>query len=658
MGLGGIMALVDLFAISKQFDSKKLLDNLDFHLHKGDRVAIIGKNGCGKSTLMNIVRGSIEADEGRRIASANTQIEMLSQVPRFADGLSVRNAIENELLELKNAQHKYAELTEKLAEEFENPSLIAEHDAVSKFLDHHNAWSLDNKIEQVLVNFKLKQYEKKSVNQLSGGEQRRVALAGLILKKPDVLILDEPTNHLDVQMVEFLENMLLAGNFTILFVSHDRYFIDNIATQLVEVENFKLHRYKGGYRDFLVAKEKYLQTLERQQHNLERELHSELQWLNRGVKARVKRNMGRVKRVHDLKDKVKDRPGALRRMRSELMREKNHFETTGKSNSRKIYFDIYNVHYGLEGRKLINQFRAKILAKQRIAIVGHNGSGKSTLLRLLTGKLQPDSGNIKRAEFDIGYFDQQRGVLDDSKDLITTFCPNGGDRVEVQGKNMHVYGYLKSFNFPQEDLTKKIGMLSGGERSRVALAMLFTKKVDCLILDEPTNDLDIQTINILEEKLNTFAGVVIFVSHDRYFVDKIAQKLLIFSPDGNGQIEESYQKYSDYLEIQQALQALDSAEKEIVEKSAKKEQDAKKLVKKLSYNDQRALEALPDEIENLEEQISYLNGQLVTFSSDVEKINALLAEMTPLQLALQEKEERYLALLELSENQDKKTSST
>ncbi len=643
------MALVDLFGVSKQYDSKKLLENLDFHLHEGDRTAIIGKNGCGKSTLMKIVQGVLEPDDGRRIASSDTQIEMLAQVPKFADGLSVRDAIENELTELTAAQHRYAELTELLADDFDNAQLLAEHDMVSKYLDHHNAWSLDNKIEQVLVNFRLKQYEDKPVNQLSGGEQRRVALAGLILKKPDVLILDEPTNHLDVQMVEFLENILLAGNFTILFVSHDRYFIDNIATQLVEVENFKLHPYKGGYRDFLEAKEKFLQTLERQQHNLERELHSELQWLNRGVKARVKRNMGRVKRVHELKDKVKDAPSALRRMRTELMREKNNFETTGKSNSRKIYFDIYNVHYSVEGRKLIDKFRTKILARQRIAIVGHNGSGKSTLLKLLTGKLQPDSGTIKRAEFEIGYFDQQREELDDNKDLISTFCPTGGDRVEVQGKNMHVFGYLKTFNFPEEDLTKKIGMLSGGERSRVALALLFTKKVDCLILDEPTNDLDIQTINILEEKLNTFDGVVIFVSHDRFFVDKIAQKLFIFTPEGK--IEESYQKYSDYLEIQHALKELDTAEKEIQAiAKAPAPITQQKTQKKLSYNDQRALEMLPDEIDVLEKAIIHLNDQLGEHASDADKINELIAELAPLQAELEEKEERYLMLLDRVEN--------
>lgn len=642
------MALIDLFAISKQYDNKKLLENVDFHLHEGDRIAIIGKNGCGKSTLMKIVHGSLTADDGRRIVAGGTQIEMLAQIPRFAEGLSVRQAIENELIELKTAQQRYTELTELLAKDFDNRQLLSEYDSVSKYLDHHNAWTLDNKVEQVLLHFRLKAYENKPVNQLSGGEQRRVALAGLILKKPDVLILDEPTNHLDVQMVAFLEEMLLAGNFTILFVSHDRYFIDHIATQLVEVENYRLHPYQGGYRDFLAAKEKYLQTLERRQHNLERELHSELQWLNRGVKARVKRNMGRVKRVHELKDKVKESPGALRRMRTELMREKNHFETSGKNHSRKIYFDIYNIHYQIDGRKLIHQFRTKILSKQRIAIVGHNGSGKSTLLKLLTGELQPDSGTIKRADFKIGYFDQQRQELDDDKDLISTFCPGGGDRVQVQGKNMHVYGYLKSFNFPEEDLSKKISMLSGGERSRVALALLFTQTVDCLIMDEPTNDLDIQTINILEEKLNAFEGVIILVSHDRYFVDKIAQKLFIFNPDGSGRIEESQQKYSDYLETTQALQALDDLEKDH-KTNDKPAPTLPKSRKKLSYHEQRALTLLPDEIEHLEKTIYQLNEQLTEHASDAEKINELIAELTPLQAELEEKENNYLDLLEQEE---------
>lgn len=653
------MALIDLFNVSKQYDNKKLLENLDFHLHEGERVAIIGKNGAGKSTLMKIVHGSLAADDGRRIAGNEVQIEMLLQVPKFAQGLSVRDAIEGELRELKAAKARYDALNELLADDFENPALLAEYDSISKYLDHHNAWSLENKIEQVLTHFRLKQYENKPVNDLSGGEQRRVALAGLILKKPDVLILDEPTNHLDVQMVEFLEEMLLAGNYTILFVSHDRYFIDNIATSLVEIENFKLHPYKGGYQDFLEAKAQYLTLLEKQQHNLEKTLAQELAWLNRGVKARVKRNIGRVKRVHELKEKVKDAPSALRRMRTELMREKNHFETTGRQSSRKIFFDIYNISYAVDGKTLINKFRTKILARQRIAIVGHNGSGKSTLLKLLTGILMPDSGTIKRADFAIGYFDQQLKSLDEDKDLITTFCPNGGDRVEVQGKNMHVYGYLKSFNFPQEDLTKRISMLSGGERSRVALALLFTKKVDCLILDEPTNDLDIQTINILEEKLNAFEGVVIFVSHDRYFVDKIAEKLFIFAPDGSGKIEESYQKYSDYLDIQQALRTIDKEEKRLAESAQQtvlraqinpQAAAATPSKKKLSYNDQRAFNLLPDEIATLEAEINVLNNEIAENATDAERVLALVNTLSERQAELESKEEQYLAILEQLES--------
>jgi len=649
------MALIDLFNISKRYDSKALLTGLDFHLHENDRVAIIGQNGCGKSTLMKIVCDQLEPDDGRRVAHSETHIEMLEQIPRFADNINVREAIENELTELKAAQARYQGLNQALAKNFNNLIWQTEHDQLTKYLDHHHAWSLDNKIEEVLSHFRLKAYENKAVKQLSGGEQRRVALAGLILKKPDVLVLDEPTNHLDVQMVAFLEKMLLTSQFTMLFVSHDRYFIDNVATKIIEIEAGKLHPYQGGYRDFLTAKEAHLQVLEKQQHHLKRQLHSELQWLNRGVKARTKRNVGRVKRVRELKEQVKTSPGMLSRMRRELMREKAHFDNTGKSNSRKIYFDIYNLSYRLGERLLFDKFKTKILARQRIAIVGPNGSGKSTLLKLLTGQIQPDSGNIKRAEVDISYFDQQRQILDNDKDLIATFCPNGGDRVEVQGKNMHVYGYLKTFNFPQEDLSKRIGMLSGGERSRVALALLFTRKADCLILDEPTNDLDIQTINILEEKLNAFQGVVIIVSHDRYFVDKIAEKLLILK--GDGQVEESYQNYSDYLAIEESLKDLDDLGKSIERETPKAKPPERSKRQKLSYNDQRALAILPNDIDALEAQIDDINTQLSANARNSDKINELIAILTQLQTTLVSKEEQYLNLLEHQEQLQNKSKT-
>ncbi len=641
------MALIDLFSISKQFDDKKLLENIDFHLHQGERVAIIGQNGCGKSSFMKIAYGDLEPDDGKRIVGNEVQIEMLAQVPKYDDSLTVRQAIENELTELKKVRKRYDALLLLLESDFDNNALQLELEELTNFLDYHNAWSLDNKVEQILIKFRLKQYEKSKINNLSGGEQRRVSLAGIILKKPDVLILDEPTNHLDIEMVRFLEEIILKEKFTILFVSHDRYFIDNIATQIVEVEHHQLKKYQGGYADFLRQKEEYLKTLEKQQHNLEKELASEMAWLNKGVKARTKRNVGRVKRVHELKAKTKTSPGAISRMKNELLREKIGFVESQKSNSRKIFFDIYNISYKIADRTIINKFKAKILQRDCIAIVGANGAGKSTLLKLLLGRIKPDEGTIKKSEFKIGYFDQNRENLDDDKDIISTFCPNGGDRVDVGGKNIHVYGYLKGFNFPSEDLTKRIGMLSGGERNRVALALLFTKEVGCIILDEPTNDLDIQTINILEEKLAQFKGVVIFVSHDRYFVDKLAKKLFIF--EGNGEISESYQKYTEYLDIQKNLEEVSKLEKQqINNKTSQTSAPAEKYKqnKKQTYKEKYLLENLPNDIEILEKKIIDLNHNLIENMADSNQVIKISSEMNSLQQQLNEKEEKYLELLE------------
>ncbi|HIP61226.1 MAG TPA: ABC-F family ATP-binding cassette domain-containing protein, partial [Sulfurovum sp.] len=539
------MAYIDLFNISKNYDVKQIFTGMEFHLAQGERVAIVGQNGCGKSTLMKIALGTEEPDEGRRVTDRSIHIEMLDQQPHFQPHLSTKEAIENELSELSNAKARYEELSLEIADDYNNKALLAEHERLSAFLDHHNAWDLSDKIERVMQEFRLKEYEDRLVSSLSGGEQRRVALASLILKKPDILMLDEPTNHLDVYMVEFLEEILLKEKFTLLFISHDRYFIDRIATRIVEVENQAIVSYKGGYESFLVQKEYRLQAMAKQHQNLIRFLRKEEDWLSRGVKARQTRNQGRKRRVYDLREQAKDNPTLIRKMQVELDREKRSFNGEKVISKKKMLFEINDLDYSIAGKQLISKFTTRILQKDKIAIVGHNGSGKSTLLKILLGRIKPDNGVIKVGELSIGYFDQHREMLNDNHTIIETFCPNAGDRVEVDGKNMHVYGYLKNFLFPKEYLDKKIGQLSGGERNRVALALLFTKKINCMILDEPTNDLDIHTINILEEKLLSFQGAVIFVSHDRYFVDKIAQKLLVFK--GKGLIEESYQDYSDYL---------------------------------------------------------------------------------------------------------------
>jgi ATP-binding cassette subfamily F protein uup len=644
------MALVGLFNIDKNYDVKQLLKGVDFQLNEGERVAIVGQNGCGKSTLIKIISGEVEADAGTRVIDRSIIIDTLDQNPKFEVGLNVRDAIENELSELKTAKARYEELSLQISTDFENKQLLDEHATITAYLDHHNAWNLDDKIERVLQEFKLKEYEYRHVNTLSGGEQRRVALASLILKKPDVLLLDEPTNHLDVYMVEFLEEILIKEKFTLLIISHDRHFINNIVTRIVEVENMNIVSYEGGYDNYLILKEQRMLSMAKTHNTLVKFLKKEEEWLRRGVKARLTRNQGRKQRVFELRDQAKTNPTLIRKMMIELEREKKSFNSEGSISKKKMLFDIENLHYSVAGKNLINGFTTRILQRDKLAIVGHNGSGKSTLLKLLLGRLQPNAGTIDKGEFAIGYFDQHREMLDGTKNIMDTFCPDGGDVVDVQGKNMHVFAYLKSFLFPEEYMTKKVGLLSGGEKNRVALALLLTRKVDCLILDEPTNDLDIQTINILEEKLINFPGALIFVSHDRYFIDKIANKLIVFK--GNGEVEESYQNYSEYLAIEKNINDLYEMEKEVQKETKNKETQEVKVKKqtKLSYKDQRDLERLPDLIEALEAKMDTINACLYNPKCYEEKgIVVVAEELKKVEAEYEEMSERYLEVLELYE---------
>ena len=649
------MALVDLLNVSKHYEAQKILENINFHIDEGERVVIVGKNGSGKSTLMKIVHGSLDTDAGERINRQGIEIKMLSQVPKFDPSHNVREAIEAGLGELKSARIRFDEISLLLSEQFDNETLLLEQSHLTTFLDHHNAWNLDDKIERIMHHFMLKEYETKNVELLSGGEQRRVALASLLLLKPDILLLDEPTNHLDVYMVEFLEELILKEKFTLLFISHDRYFIDQVATKTIEVEDCTLREFSGGYSNYLEQKQELLRTMAQQHDNLLKLLKTENEWLRRGVKARLKRNEGRKQRVLALREDAKNNPSKIRKMKLELEREAKHFNRGEGINRQKMLFEVEHLGLTLGDKLLIKDFSTRILQKDVIAVVGPNGSGKSTLLKALLGRLKPTSGIIKQGELTIGYFDQHREMLDDNLNLVETFCPHGGDRVDAQGQDYHVYGYLKNFLFPREFLDKKVGVLSGGEKNRVALALLFTKKVDILILDEPTNDLDIPTINILEEKLQNFPGAVILVSHDRYFVDKIAKKLFIFK--GDGTIEESYKPYSEYLEDEKELLEMDAMEAEFAKSSTTPAlvQTEKQKVFKLTFNEQRALSTLPIEIEALETKIDELNASLAdpkkyekigisVLAEELEKTKTLYEEKVDELLTIEEKAEEIEAL--------------
>ena len=593
------MALIDLQNVSKHYSAQTILTEVNFHVDEGARIVIIGKNGSGKSTLMKIVHGSLAQDSGNRITKNNLEIKMLEQRPNFVEGHNVRQAVEHGLNELNAAKERYNELSILLGEDFQNQLLLDEHENLSRYIEHHNAWNLDDKIERIIQSFDLKRYEDKPITLLSGGEQRRVALASLLLQKPDILLLDEPTNHLDVYMVEFLEELILKENFTLVFISHDRYFIDSIATKSIEVDDCALKEYTGGYSNYLVQKAEYIRTLQKQHDNLLGVLKRENEWFARGVRARLKRNEGRKERLMNLREDAQTNPAKIRKMSVELQREAKSFNGEKSINKQKMLFEVNDLGLQLGDKELLRDFTTRILQKDVIAIVGPNGSGKSTLLRALLGRVEPTHGVIKRGEFKIGYFDQHREMLDDDKNLIETFCPNGGDRVSVRGSDLHVYGYLKNFLFPRDFLEKKVGVLSGGEKNRVALALLFTKDVDILILDEPTNDLDIPTINILEEQLTNFTGAVIIVSHDRYFVDKIAKKLFIFKEDKT--IEESHQQYSEYLELEKEVKQLSHMEAEF-KKETKVITEIKEKTKiiKLTFKEKIALDTLPKEIDALE----------------------------------------------------------
>ncbi len=640
------MALIDLIDVSKKFSANEILNNVSLSVNENEKIAIIGKNGSGKSTLMKIISGEVAADSGRRIVQSLISVEMLAQNPNFNATFSVRDALNNELKEIFEAISEYEKSGVLLANDPENKEILKEQERLIKFIEAKDGWNIEHKIERILQEFKLKEYENRPICSLSGGEIRRVALGALILKKPDVLLLDEPTNHLDVYMVKFLEDMLKGSNQSIVFISHDRYFIDALATRCVEVEDASLKNFEGGYANYLTKKEEILASLAKSHETLLKQLKAEEEWLRRGVKARLKRNEGRKERVLAMREEAKKNPGVIRRVRLELERASKNFNQTQSQNRKKMLFEFKNLSKSIDGKVLFEKFDARVLQGERIAIVGRNGSGKSTLLKILLGLEKPSSGEIKRGEVSIGYFDQARNVLDDDKSLIETFCPNGGDHVLVRGRNMHVYGYLKNFLFPKEFLDKKIGVLSGGEKNRVALAMLFTKTYDVLVLDEPTNDLDIATINILEDYLQSFEGAILLVSHDRYFVDKMANKLWAFE---GTKINVLHEEYSVYLELEDEMKELDKFEKELSNSQNEAKQKSKSGAK-LSYKQTQILNTYPDKISTLEARVAELNEGLSDPKIYQEVgLTKLYEELEKAKAELESLENDYFEVLEIAE---------
>lgn len=638
------MILIDCIDISKNYGEKVILKNVNFSINDGEKIAIIGKNGQGKSTFLKIITKEIEPDNGRILINSSISFSMLSQSINNDLDLSVDEYIKLELGDIFNALKEYNEINEKLATKPDDKELLKKQQILFELIESKDAWSIDSKITRALKEFELGSFLNRSLASLSGGEQRRLSLACMLLKSPDVLILDEPTNHLDVTMCKYLEDMLKASKKSVIFISHDRYFIDNVASKCVEIEDGILREFMGGYSDYLKAKARLLESLNKSYETLVKQLKSEEEWLRRGVKARLKRNEGRKERIFKMREEAKKNPSILNRLRVELARASDIKSNPLIANKKKMLFELHDISLTLGEKLLFKPFNARILQGEKIAIVGKNGCGKSSFLQILLEKLRPSSGFIKKGEINIGYFDQKKSDLKDDETLIEYFCPNGGDTINVKGSNMHVYGYLKHFLFPKEQLTYKIGSLSGGEKSRVALAKLFTKDYEVLILDEPTNDLDIATINILEQYLMDFKGALIFVSHDRYFTDRLATKLFAFS---NQEINIETMKFSELLELNDELNELNEEIEN--DKIKPKEVERKKSVK-LSYKQNKILEEHPSKIEEIEKEIRLLNEYL-SDPAKYEKygILTLNERLENLNSELELLENEYYEVLELAQ---------
>ena len=638
------MALIDIIEANKKFGEKIVLDNVSFSINENEKIAIIGKNGEGKSTLLKALLGTLSLDSGRIVKQNNKSIALLSQNVNFDVNLSVKEAIEKELNEIYEALQNYEKLQNAL-EKSQDKSLLNEMDSVINFIESKDAWNIDNKIMRYLKEFKLEPYQNRNLSTLSGGEIRRVGLCILLLKNPDILLLDEPTNHLDVYMCSFLENLLKNSKMCVVFISHDRYFIDEVAQKCIEIEEGKIRIFKGGYTQYLEKKTELLASLSKSHETLLKQLKNEEEWLRRGVKARLKRNEGRKERLFKMRELAKKNPSEIKKIKLEITRANLNFNQQQSINRKKMLFELKNLSLSFGTKKLFSNFNARILQGERIGIVGRNGSGKSSFLKLLLGEIEAESGEIKKGDLKIGYFDQARNFIDENKSLVEIFCPNGGDRVEVRGKNMHIFGYLKSFLFPKEFLDKSVSLLSGGEKNRLALALLFTKEYDVLILDEPTNDLDIATINILEEYLQNFEGAILLVSHDRYFVDKIATKIYAFE---NGTIEALHIPYTQYLENEQELKEFD----ELLKLEKKSPNSKEKISKKLSYKENEILQKHPEKIEQLENEIKELQNALSNPKIYEEfGIQNLYEKLEKSQKSLEKLEDEYFAVLEKSERE-------
>ncbi|ENC6731179.1 ABC transporter ATP-binding protein [Vibrio navarrensis] len=629
------MALLTIHNGQLAFGDHPLLDKADFALQENERVCLVGRNGAGKSTLMKVLAGEIQMDDGKFQITQDVVVSRLEQDPPRNESGTVYDYVAGGLAEIGQQLKIYHDLLDLVAVDPSEKN-INQLARVQEQLDHANAWRFDDRVSHVLAALQLNAETK--LTDLSGGWQRKAALAKALVCDPDVLLLDEPTNHLDVTTIEWLETFLKDFRGSIIFISHDRAFIKAMATRIVDLDRGKLASFPGDYENYLVEKEEMLRVEEMQNAEFDKKLAQEEVWIRQGIKARRTRNEGRVR--------------ALKKLREE---RQNRVEVQGKakiqiddaSRSGKIVFEAKNIHFAFDGKTIVDDFSFNIMRGDRIALIGPNGCGKSTVLKLLLGQLSPDAGQLHcGTKLEVAYFDQYREILDPEKTVIDNLA-DGKQEVTVGERDRHALSYLQDFLFSPKRARTPVKALSGGEKNRLLLARIFLKPNNLLILDEPTNDLDIETLELLEELLANYQGTLLLVSHDRQFVDNTVTTSWIF--EGEGRIEEFVGGYHDAQQqrsqaiLAREIETKQSPKAKVVEDTPKTA-PVKNTSKKLSYKLQRELEALPERLEQLETDIEALQEQVNSadfFSQPVEKTQPVLDKLTALEQELEIAFERW-----------------
>ncbi|HAS8246775.1 TPA: ABC transporter ATP-binding protein [Vibrio vulnificus] len=629
------MALLTIHNGQLAFGDNPLLDKADFVLQEHERVCLVGRNGAGKSTLMKVLAGEVILDDGKLQITQDVVVSRLEQDPPRNEPGTVYDYVASGLAEIGEQLKIYHDLLDLVAQEptEKNINRLAR---VQEQLDHANAWRFEDRVKHVLAALKLDAETK--LTDLSGGWQRKAALAKALVCDPDVLLLDEPTNHLDVTTIEWLETFLKDFRGSIIFISHDRAFIKTMATRIVDLDRGKLASFPGDYDNYLIEKEEMLRVEEMQNAEFDKKLAQEEVWIRQGIKARRTRNEGRVRALKKLREERQSRVD---------VQGKAKIQIDDAARSGKIVFEAEKLQFSFDGKKIVDDFSFNIIRGDRIALIGPNGCGKSTVLKLLLDQLKPESGRLHcGTKLEVAYFDQYREILDPEKTVIDNLA-DGKQEVTVGGRERHALSYLQDFLFSPKRARTPVKALSGGEKNRLLLARIFLKPNNLLILDEPTNDLDIETLELLEELLANYQGTLLLVSHDRQFVDNTVMTSWIF--EGEGKIEEFVGGYHDAQ--QQRKQAIEA--REVMEKSAPKAKvveetpktaPAKNTSKKLSYKLQRELEALPAKLEQLEADIEALQEQVNSaefFAQPVETTQPVLEQLAALEQELEIAFERW-----------------